>query len=572
MDGDAPQQGSRPIAGRRNAPDSERTIGFPGDDRYNRTVLRTLAAIILTAVLLAASHPPTLAQSPTPAHETVIVMPFENVSGAPGLEWISESFPETLTQRFSSPGVFVLTREDRLRAYDWAGMPAELHPTRATMYRLMEQLDVDYMVIGRYGFDGRTFTATAQLLDMQHKKLLPEAQESGPLTSLINIQTALSWDLLQSMKPGLSASKAVLLAGTPPVRLDAFENYVRGVLAGTTAEKTVHFREATRLNPTYDEAWLQLGKTYFEQRQYDAAIEALGHVPEANPAAREANFYLGLAAYSLGDFSRAQSAFNFVAARLPLTEIDNNLGVVTARLGDPKRASERFQRAVQQDPSDPDYHFNLAIAQYRAGDLEGAKRQLQQCLALRAGDNEARSILAMLENDAGSAGSLKSLQFPNLRIKQNYDENSFRQLLLGIQTAAEERLSHTDPATHAQFYLSRGQELYGQGFVSEAEEQFRQAIALAPDNAEAHVALARALEANDDFAGARAEAETALGIKVFIDPMLVLARLDLRDNRADAAAERVDRAWKLDPANPSVQTLKRAVAAKLAEKAQPLPN
>jgi Flp pilus assembly protein TadD len=108
--------------------------------------------------------------------------------------------------------------------------------------------------------------------------------------------------------------------------------------------------------------------------------------------------------------------------------------------------------------------------------------------------------------------------------------------------------------------------------VGEAEKQFRQAIALAPSSAEAHVALARALEANDDVAGARAEAETALGIKVFVDPLLVLARLDLRDNRTDAAAESVDRALKLDPANPSVQTLKRAVAAKLAEKAQPLPN
>jgi len=535
--------------------------------------LRNLVPIVLTAVLLAACHPRTLAQTDPTANETVIVMPFENASGAPGLEWISESFPETLTQRLSSPGVFVLTRDDRLRAYDRAGIPAELHPTRATMYRLMEQLDVGFLVVGRFNFDGRTFTASAQFVDMQRKKLLPERQESGPLTELINIETALSWDLLRDMKPGLSASKTVFLAAAPPIRLDAFESYIRGVLAGTSAEKVVHFGEATRLNSAYNEAWLQLGKTYFEQRQYDPAIEALGHVMEPSPAAREANFYAGLAAYSLGDFSRAQSAFSFVAARLPLTEIENNLGVVMARLGDQKGAAERFQRAAQQDPSDPDYHFNLAIAIYRSGKLDEARHQMQQCLTLRAGDVEARSTLAQFENSApGSLTPLKSAQLPNPRIKQNYDENSFRQLLLGVQAAAEERLSHTDPTTHAQFYLSRGQDLLGQGFVGEAEKQFRQAIALAPNSAEAHVALARALEANDDVAGARAEAETALGIKVFIDPLLVLARLDLRDNRADAAAESVDRALKLDPANPSVQTLKRAVAAKLAEKAQPLPN
>jgi tetratricopeptide (TPR) repeat protein len=533
--------------------------------------LRIFLSIALAVVLLALSRSPAFAQDAL--NSTVIVMPFENVSGAPGLEWISESFPETLTQRLSSPGVFVLTREDRLRAYDRAGIPAELHPTQATMYRLMEQLDVDYLVLGRYNFDGRIFTASARLLDMRQKKLLLENHESGPLPELINIQTALSWDLLQSLKPGTSASKSVFLASAPPIRLDAFENFIRGMLAGTSAEKVAHLREATRLNPAYDQAWLQLGKTYFEQHQLDPAIDALGHVSEGNPAAREANFYVGLAAYFLGDFSRAQSAFSFVSARLPLTEIDNNLGAVTAKLGDPKKAAQKFQKAVEQDPNDPDYHFNLGLALYRLGEVEGAKRELQQSLALRSSDSEVRSTLTLLENAAsGSSPSARTLQSANFRIKQNYDENSFLQLLIGIQTAAEERLSHTDPVTHAQFYLSRGQDLLAQGFVPEAEKQFRQALALAPSSAEAHVALARALEARDDVAGARAEAEAALGIKVFIDPLLILARLDLRDNRADAAAESVDRALKLDPANPSAQTLKRAVAAKLAEKAQPLPN
>ena len=71
---------------------------------------------------------------------------------------------------------------------------------------------------------------------------------------------------------------------------------------------------------------------------------------------------------------------------------------------------------------------------------------------------------------------------------------------------------------------------------------------------------------------ARVEAEKALGIRIFVDPLLLLARLDLRDNKMDSAALSVDRALKLDPANSSAQTLKRAVAAKLAEKAPPVTN
>ena len=157
-------------------------------------------------------------------------------------------------------------------------------------------------------------------------------------------------------------------------------------------------------------------------------------------------------------------------------------------------------------------------------------------------------------------------------IKTNYDENTFRQLYLGIQAAADERPAKTDPATRAVFHVGRGQELLAQGFVAEAQKQFEEAVALDASSAEAHAGLARALEAANDITGARAEAEKALAIRVFVDPLLLLARLDLRDNKADAAALSIDRALKLDPANSSAQTLKRAVAAKLAEKAPPVAN
>jgi uncharacterized protein HemY len=52
----------------------------------------------------------------------------------------------------------------------------------------------------------------------------------------------------------------------------------------------------------------------------------------------------------------------------------------------------------------------------------------------------------------------------------------------------------------------------------------------------------------------------------------VLARLDLRDNKAEAAGQEVDRALGLEPGNPAALALKNAVAAKRAQEAPPLPN
>ncbi len=535
--------------------------------RYNLLALKFLR---LSAILLLCTA--AFAQAPANTGLNLLVVPFENQSKAPGIAWISDSFPELLQERLNSAKLFVLPREDRIRAYDRLGIPVELHPSRATLYRIAEQLDVDYAVLGLYRFDGRTFTATAQLLDMRRQHLLPEMNESGPLIQLIDIQTALAWDILHALRPDISVTKQAYVDAAPPIRLDAFENYIRGITAPTAEGQIQHFREAVRLSPDYPEALLQLGKAYYRGRQYDQAVSTLARLPEDNPLAREANFYLGLAAYYQGDFPRAESAFHFVAVRLPLAEVYNDLGVVSSR-GDRKSAAEYFQKAIDADPNDPDYHFNLAIELYRTGDAAGASHQLRDTLSLRPSDPAAKSLLEAISSASTQRAIVPAMQtMPVERIRANYDESSFRQLALKIEAAAEQRLSKTDPKTHAQFHADRGHQLLAQGFLSEAENEFREAIMLNPSNPEAHAGLASVLEAENNPSAARAEANEALRLREFPEPLLVLAKLDLRDNRAEAAAENIDRALRLEPTNASALALKRAVAAKLAQEAQPLPN
>ena len=134
----------------------------------------------------------------------------------------------------------------------------------------------------------------------------------------------------------------------------------------TVFEKIRRLKEAVRLNPSYSVAMLQLGRTYFEQRDYGSAMTWLSKIPETDKHAAEANFFLGLAAYYSGSIDRAASALRLVANRLPLTEVYNNLGVVEARRN--KNTSiEYLQKATAADPMDPDYHFNLGYAQLRLG-------------------------------------------------------------------------------------------------------------------------------------------------------------------------------------------------------------
>jgi tetratricopeptide (TPR) repeat protein len=515
-------------------------------------------------------------QQVAPSVQTLVVMPFENRSSTPGLEWISESFPEILGQRMTSEDLYVLGREYRLHAYDRAGIPAGIHPSRATLYRVAEQMDVDYAVLGSYSFDGQIFSASAQVLDMKQRRLSPELKESGPLPQLLQVQAALAWDLLRALRPDYGTSKDGFMAAAPPLRLDAFENYIRALTALTEADKLQRLRTAIRLNPSYSEAMLELGKTYFQAHDYDAAANWLARVPATDPRAREANFFLGLATYYQGNFPRAGAAFRALLEQFPLTEVYNNSGVVSARLGKAE-ARQWFQKAVDADPSDPDYRFNLGLALLRYGDREGAGRQLRECLALRSDDNEAKSLLANIGSQTAFPGNVKpastmgsspaAANLPQERIKRNYDEGAFRELAVEMQNASESRLAKLDVRSHAAYHTQHGRGLLVKGFPAQAVKELREAVALDAGNALAHADLADALDLNHDAAGARAESDAALRLTPSAQVYLVLARINLRDNNRDGAAGLVNRALQLDPSNAEALALKQ----KMESKADTLP-
>jgi Tfp pilus assembly protein PilF/TolB-like protein len=514
---------------------------------------------------------PLAAQEAVGAGQTVVVLPFENASKAPGLEWIGESFPEIVGQRLASgTSLYAVSRDVRRYAFDRLGIPAGARPSLATLIKLGEEMDADYLVVGHYTYDGQTFAITAQMLDMRKLRLTPEIRQSGPLTKLLDLELGVTWDLVRQVNPNQIVSRNAFIAAGPTVRLDALEKYIRGLMATDRAERLRNLREAVRLNQAYTPAVMQLAKTYYAAHDYAQAATWFARVPVKEPAAREAQFYLGMSAYYTGDYARSQAAFEFVAARLPLTEVYNNLGVVAGRRG-LKTAADYFQRAARTDPSDPDYRFNLAVALYKAGDAAGAAKQLREMLALKS-DAEARAFQELMSAGPpamNKAGEL-AVKVPLERIKPNYDETSFRQLAMEIEGFNEARMAEADPKTHAAFHVQHGREMLAQNLLIVAERDFREAVVLDPVNAAAHAGLARVFQQTSDATGARAEAEASLKLRQTADAFLVLARLDLDDNKPEAASRSVEKALELEPANAAAQALKSAIAAKLAEKAQPL--
>jgi len=513
-------------------------------------------ALFLALVAIFALTTSATAQVPAePGGRVVLVLPFDNHSGNPSLNWIGDSFPDTLNKRLNSAGFLTISHDDREFAYDHMGLPVDFKPTRATTIRMAEVLDANFVIIGSYNVqpdpaNGKTnrITIQAKVLSVDKLRLSSGIGDSAELQHLFDAENAVAWKVAGVMDPHFSASEQTFLAAQGAVPLPAFEDYIRGTNAATDVERVKRLQAAVALVPDDADALLALGKEQYAERNFDAAAASLAKVPTTDRLALEANFYLGLARFNSADYPGAQKAFEFVAGKLPLPEVVNNEGVAVSRQG--KDGVAEFRRASAADPSDEDYHYNLAIALFRRGDTDAATLEVKDALKLKPGDNEAIELRSQLKKvapgtrlNANADNSFSPLE----RIRRNYSETGFRQAAFQLDQVRVARLALLPAIQRAVEYTQLGHQYLTEGLLPEAETQLQYALAANPNSAEAHAGMAQLREASGDPVKARAEAKTSLIMKPNTSALLVLARLDLADKQLAASANDVSQALKIEP-------------------------
>jgi tetratricopeptide (TPR) repeat protein len=502
-----------------------------------------------------------------PGGRVVLVLPFDNRTGQTNLAWVGNSFPDTLNQRLTSVGFLTITRDDRQYALDHLGLPIDFRPSRATTIRIAQTLDADFVIVGSYTVSNARIAVQAQVLEVNKLRLSPPLEDSSELARLFDVENALAWKVARQIDPHLNVAQQTFLAASGGVKLSAFENYIRGTDATTSQERIKRLQMAIQDTPNYPAALLALGKAEFAQRDYDQAATTLAKIPRTDRRALEANFYIGLARFNSAKYAEAESAFAFVASRLPLPEVVNNQAVASSRQG--HDAVPLFQRASTADPNDADYHYNLAVALLRKGDFAGAQREVDLTLKLRPADTEAAELKTSItagrnitSSTKPAANAASSSDFAPLeRIRRTYTEASFRQAAFQLDQMRAARLATLPPAEQAAQYTQLGHDYLAQGLIPEAEQEFQAAIAADASSAPAHAGLAQVRERSGSTTEARTEAQTSLNLHPNVPAYLVLARLDLQANDMASSASNVNKALQLEPKDTAAQGMRQALQA-----------
>jgi tetratricopeptide (TPR) repeat protein len=526
---------------------------------------RFLTSIFAVCIALTAQAQP---PDPTPPGRLILVLPFENKSANPALAWIADSFPDTLNQRLNSAGFLTITRDDRQFALDHLGLPVDFKPSRATTIRIAQTLDADYVIVGSYNVSALTpgtpqrITVQAQVLEVNHLRMSPPLEDSAEISRLLDVENAIAWKVARFIDPKFNVALQTFLVASAGVKLSSFENYIRGIDATTPQERIKRLQAAINETPNYSAALLALGKTQYIERDYEHAALTLARVPPTDRVALEASFYLGLARFNSAKYADAESAFAFVAGRLPLPEVVNNQAVAASRQG--QDAVPLFQRASNADPNDADYHYNLAVSLYRRGDLPAAQREIDLTLKLHPTDTEAKQLSTHIA--AGKPISPIAKDAPDFvpleRIRRTYSETPFRQATFQLDQIRAAAMQSLPPAQRATQYVQLGYDYLSQGLLPEAEQEFHSAIASDPKSATAYAGLAQVRELSAPADEARAEAQTSIKLQPNAAAYLVLARLDLKEDKLPASASDVSNALRIEPTNTAAQGIKQALQSR----------
>jgi tetratricopeptide (TPR) repeat protein len=402
----------------------------------------------LPALLVLAATASSLAESLIPTEHdnrgilSVVVLPFSNRSRSE-LDWVGESLAERISEAVAGQGILVVDRDARLMACQRLSLAPSARLTRGSLIKIAEELDVAVAVSGEYevfpapGSTSDSSHASIRLeafcLDLRHLRMENCGVEQGSLNSLSELQSRLAWQVLRHLHPDSVPALAEFLRDNPPVRLDALEQYVRGLLAETREQKHRFLAQSARLAPDFSAPLFELGRLHFEGKQYRLAAGWLEKVRPASSKYWRAQFLLGLCRYYTGEFTAAESVLARLAEQLPLNEVLNNLAVVRARLNRPD-ALDGFLQALQGDPDDPDFNFNVGYSLWKRGEFAGAADYLARVLELAPEDDEAALLLKRCQQKQAPRAS-EAQGIGRERLKLNFDERAWRELIARFRKA-----------------------------------------------------------------------------------------------------------------------------------------
>ena len=523
---------------------------------------RGAAAALIAGLLLA---PGPAAGQAANARSAIVVLPFDNPGQDLRIAWLREGAALLVSNMLDAERRTVVTRDERLRAFERLQLPAGAFLSRASSIKVGQALGATAVVVGALDVASGMLTARARMVRLDTGRLMPEVHADGPLADLYGVFGRLTAQLDGAASPDMMGR----LPLPPPV----FELFVKGLVAEAPPASLSYFEQVLRAVPSYDEARLALWQVHTDGGDHTRALAAVSRVKADSRVAGEGRFLEGLSLISLKRYLEAVAVLRALEVDRPSAAVANAIGVAELRRAPaPGRATYYFSQASQLDPADGDLCFNLGYAYWLEHDAKAAIYWLREAVRRNPADGDAHFVMAESLRQAGAVTEAARERELAHHLSSKYAswesragepvprgleriDDSMTPARTTVETLAA-AAGQRDQASQAQFHLDAGRRAFEREADREAIDELRRALFLSPYLAEAHLLLGRLYLRASLVSEAIDTLKIALWSEESVPAHLALAEAYLAGADGDGARAEVERALALDPTSVEARQLR----------------
>jgi len=335
--------------------------GVSSPSRNKWTILTLIAVLVVVGAVLMLHPRPNAPPQPSTRKAMLAVLPFVNLSGNPGEDYLADGMTEEIITQLGGldPNRLGVIARTSSMQYKGAAKSAA---------QVAHELGVDYVLEGSVRWNDQRVRVTAQLIQASDQTHLWAADFDRDPGDVLRLQSDLALAISSKIELTLSPPVRARLADAPPVNAAAHDAYLLGLhdldlRTKSSIERSIaEFQNAIALDPQYASAHAALARAY-SLAPVVRAMTPIEAMPKARDSAlRAIELDPGLASgHSTLGFVKAHYEFDWPGAeREYLRALALNPNDAYARffysnsylspLGRHAQAIEEMRKAVAIDP------------------------------------------------------------------------------------------------------------------------------------------------------------------------------------------------------------------------------
>ena len=337
------------------------------------SVLLDIPSALMTSRLDAGSQKTWSIEKPS-----IVVLPFNNMSGDPEQEYFGDGITEDLITDLSKiSGLFVVARNT---SFTYKGKPVKAQ-------QLSQDLRVNFILEGSVRKVGSRVRVSAQLVDGRDGGHLWADRYDRDLTDIFAIQDEITHSIIDQLRIKLLPEEKEIISRVPTENVEAYGYYLRG-------RQFLH---------RHSKSYYVLAK-----RMFAKAIELDPLYARAYAGLADCDSFLFL------HYNADVSTDSILAASAKALDLEGGLAEAHASRGLALSLRERYPEAVAEfdqaiafDPNLFEAHYFYARACFAQGKLEEAARLFQRAAELKPDDYQALLVLTGIYRSLGREQEMK---------------------------------------------------------------------------------------------------------------------------------------------------------------------